>query len=170
MITAALTVGLTVAWGLSTGAHPSILLPLGAAALVFLLLGVTQGRAKPIGWAVGLLGAEYAAFLVEARGGVDLDVPLVAGALILIAELACWAASLLGVRLVETTLVARTARRLALLVFGALAVGSLLLLIASTQPPGGLVMTAFGAAGASGAIAQLLLISRHREQQRDATG
>jgi len=71
---------------------------------------------------------------------------------------------------IELSLVWRSARRLALVVVASIAVGSLLLLVASASIRGGIAVTAVGLAAAVTLIAQLVTIAQRRVSEGQDAG
>ena len=98
--------------------------------------------------------------LAADRETVDASAPLVAAGLLLLAELAYWSVELRSSGRAETGLLVRRLTALALLVFGAVLLG-LVVLVATTVPlGGGVVWDAVGVAAAAGALALLARLAR----------
>jgi hypothetical protein len=126
-----------------------------------LLLFVIMRRAEDVlAWAMLMLGIAYALSLVAHRRGVDEVSPLVAGGLLLAAELATWScAERREIRVERRVLLARGVA-IALLVAGGIAVSALVLALAAAPVGGGLGWTIIGAASAVGVIGLATRLAR----------
>lgn len=133
---------------------------LGALGVGVLLLGTAVRLAEAIPAGLTVVGAEYAVFLVLREDGLDAAAPLVAGALVLAAEIAYSAVEppLAPASLALRAL--RTARVLALTAGGA-GVGALLLYLSVADVGSGLVLELLGIAAAASALALVALLARH---------
>ena len=127
----------------------------GAAALL-LAAGLARRVALAIPVAVALLGAEYVALLGVEGGELDARAPLVAGALLGVAELGYWSLELLGAVADEAGTYLRRVALLATLLLGTIGAGVVLLAVVE-------VVSASGAAvdllGALAAVAALILVA-----------
>jgi hypothetical protein len=110
--------------------------------------------------AIALLGAEYVAILGVETDALDARAPLVAGALIAVAELAYWSLELRGAVVDEPGTYLRRIALLALLVLGVVAVGTGVLTLVEAIAAGGVVVDILGAAAALGAVALVALAAR----------
>ena len=81
---------LVVAAVLREGGHDVLLLVLGAAAVVVMAAGLVLRWSGALALGVALLGAQQATRLALGPDALDEATPLVAGALLLAAELAWW--------------------------------------------------------------------------------
>jgi hypothetical protein len=126
-----------------------------------LLLFVIMRRAEDVlAWSILMLGVAYSLSLVTHRHGVDEASPLVAGGLLLAAELATWScAERREIRVERQVLVAR-GTAVALLVVGGVGVSALVLALAAAPVGGGLGWTILGAAAAVGVIGLATRLSR----------
>ena len=110
----------------------------------------------------GSLGAAYLA-LVYARGEeLGAAAPAVAGALLLVAELAWCSLELAGSSAHHPRLLARRLALIGAQAVGAVGLGYLLLLIAAAPLPGGVAYTAAGAAAALAAVGVLSRLAGSR--------
>lgn len=132
----------------------------GVAAVAVLAAGLVLRVALAVPVAVAFLGAGYAALLGFEGGGLDLAAPLLAAALLLVAELAYWSLELRGRVAGEPGTALRRAALLAGLLFLALASGTALLALVDGLAAGGAAVDAVGAAAAIGAVALLLVAAR----------
>jgi hypothetical protein len=126
-----------------------------------LLLFVILRRAEDVlAWSMLMLGVAYSLSLVTHRRGVDQGAPLVAGGLLLAAELATWScAERREVRVERPVLVARGVA-IGLLVVGGVGVSALVLALAAAPVGGGLAWTILGAASAVGVIGLATRLAR----------
>jgi hypothetical protein len=127
----------------------------------FLLLFVIMRRAEDVlAWSILMLGIAYALSLAAHHRGVDAVSPLVAGGLLLAAELATWScAERREIRVERRVLVARGVA-IALLVAGGIGVSALVLALAAAPVGGGLGWTILGAASAVGVIGLATKLAR----------
>ena len=126
-----------------------------------LLLFVVMRRAEDVlAWSILMLGVAYSLSLVTHRRGVDEVSPLVAGGMLLAAELATWScAERREIRVERRVLVSRGAA-IALLVIGGIGVSTLVLGLAAAPVGGGLGWTILGAASAVGVIGLATRLAR----------
>lgn len=129
-------------------------------ALAVLTGGLVLRLAVAIPTALVMLGAEYAAIVGFEADALDTRAPLVAAALLALAELAYWSLELRGPVLDEAGTYLRRIALLATLVVGAVAFGAAVLAIVEVAAAGGVVVDVLGAAAALGAVALLALASR----------
>lgn len=150
-------------------AHAALEEPLlglcGAAAAAVLALSLVLGRAGGVAPAVVIVAAGYAGTLViRDADAFDAGAPLVACALLLVAELAFWSVELAGIGQAEPrTLLRRLGAMLALAVVAlGLAAG---VLVATAVPlGGGLIWNLVGVAAAAGAIALIAKLAASAER------
>jgi hypothetical protein len=145
---------------LTADVHQLELALLGAAAVLLLALSVAAALPSLVPWPVVLLAAEYAWSL----GGGDVDTlsPLVAGMLLVIAELAYWSLELRSRTHDAERLVERRAGLIAALGIGAVALGGLVLAATSVQLGAGVTTDLVGVAAAVAALAVVATLARSR--------
>ena len=126
-----------------------------------LLLFVVMRRAEDVlAWSILMLGVAYSLSLITHRRGVDEVAPLVAGGMLLAAELATWScAERREIRVERRVLVSRGVA-IVLLVSGGIGVSTLVLGLAAAPVGGGLGWTILGAASAVGVIGLATRLAR----------
>lgn len=137
--------------------HPG-LLPVGAAGVFVLVVGLVLGRPAAVPWALAGIGVAYAATLDP--GDLDGRVPLYATGLLVTGELAYWALQLRDAARDEPGIALRRVIALLVTAVAAVVAGSLLVALAHVPLRGGLVVEAVGLAAAIGALAVLLMAAR----------
>lgn len=154
------TAGLAATVALTADVHRLELALLGAAAVLLLVLSLVATLPSLIPWPVVLLAAEYAWSL----GGGDVDTlsPLVAGVLIVIAELAYWSLELRSRTHDAERLAERRAGLIAALGIGAVALGGLVLAATSVPLGTGVTTDLVGVAAAVAALAVVATLARSR--------
>ena len=110
--------------------------------------------------AIALLGAEYVAILGFETDALDTRAPLVAGALLAVAELAYWSLELRVPVVDEAGTYLRRIALLATFVLGVVGIGAIVLTFVETVAAGGVAVDLLGAAAALGALALLALAAR----------
>jgi hypothetical protein len=130
------------------------------AALAVLTLGLALNVPVAVPAAIALLGAEYVAILGFESDALDTRAPLVAGALLAIAELAYWSLELRVAVVDEAGTYPRRIALLATLVLSVIGLGVVLLTLVETVAAGGVAVDILGAAAALGAVALLALAAR----------
>ena len=134
----------------------------GAVTAAFLLAaGLALRVALVIPGAVAILGTEYVALLGFEGEAIDLRAPLVAAALLAVAELGYWSLELRRAVADEAGTSLRRLALLALLLLGVLGLGVVLLTVVEAVSAGGPGVDALGAVAAVGALALLALAARH---------
>jgi hypothetical protein len=129
-------------------------------AAVLLAAGLTLRLAVVVPVAVAILGSEYLALLGFEGGALDTRVPLVAAALLAVAELGYWSLELRGKVRDEAGTSLRRLGLLAALLLGVLALGAVVLTLVEAVSAGGPAVDLLGAAAAIGALALLALAAR----------
>ena len=139
-------------------AHANVLVTVVAVAL--LAAGLVFNVPVTVPAAVALFGAEYVAILGFETDALDTRAPLVAAALLAVAELAYWS---LELRLPVVDEAGTHLRRIALLatfLVGVAAIGAVVLTLVEVVVAGGVAVDLLGAAAALGALALLALAAR----------
>lgn len=126
-----------------------------------LLLFVILRRAEDVlAWSILMLGLAYSLSLVTHHRGVDEAAPLVAGGLLLAAELASWSVTERREIRVERRVLAARGTAIALLVVTGVGMSALVLGLAAAPVGGGLGWTILGAASAVGVIGLATRLAR----------
>jgi hypothetical protein len=129
-------------------------------ALTVLTAGLALRLPVTIPVAIALLGAEYVAILGFEADALDTRAPLVAGALLAVAELAYWSLELRGPVVDEAGTYLRRIALLATLVVSFVGVGAIMLALVEVIAAGGIAVDILGAAAAFGALGLLALAAR----------
>ena len=129
-------------------------------ALTVLAAGLALSISVAIPVAIGLLGAEYVAILGFETDVLDTQAPLVAGALLAVAELAFWSLELRTLVVDEAGTYLRRIALLATLVLGVVGIGAVMLTLVELVAAGGIAVDILGAVAALGALALLALAAR----------
>jgi hypothetical protein len=128
---------------------------------VVLLLFVMVRRAEDVlAWSILMLGVAYSLSLATHRSAVDELSPLVAGGLLLAAELATWSCAERREIRVERRVLAARGTAIGVLVAGGVGVSALVLGLAAAPIGGGLAWTILGAASAVGVIGLATRLAR----------
>ena len=133
-------------------------------ALALLAGGLVLSIPATIPAAVALLGAEYVAILGFETDALHTQAPLVAGALLAVAELAYWSLELRVPVADEAGTYLRRIALLATLLLGVVGLGAVVLTLVEVVAAGGIAVDIAGAAAALGAVA-LLALAAHRTGQ-----
>ena len=136
---------------------------LAVLAALLLAVGVATRFALTIPVAIGLLGAEYVTLLGFEGESLDTRAPVVAAALLAVAELAYWSLELRGGVDDEPGTYLRRIALLAGLLLGVATFGAVLLAVVAAVETEGPALDVLGAAAAVGA---LLLIARAARSAR----
>ena len=110
--------------------------------------------------AIALLGAEYVAIVGFETDAIDTRAPLVAGALLAVAELGYWSLELRGPVVDEAGTYLRRIALLATLIVGVVGVGAVVLTLVEVVAASGVAVDILGAAAALTALALLALAAR----------
>ena len=132
----------------------------GAVALTVLAAGLALRLPVTVPVAIAILGAEYVAILGFEADALDTRAPLVAGALLAVAELAYWSLELRGPVVDEAGTYLRRIALLSTLVVSVIGVGVMMLALVEVVDAGGVAVDILGAAAAIGALALLALAAR----------
>ena len=151
---------LVVAAVLREGGHDVLLLVIGAAALAVIAAGLVLRWSGALALGVALLGAQQATRLALGPDALDQATPLVAGALLLAAELAWWSIEPRAPAFAEPrVLVGRVA-----VVAGCCGLGALLaafvVLAAGVPLEGGIALELVGVVAAAAAVAVVAAVAR----------
>jgi hypothetical protein len=133
---------------------------LTATAVVLVVAGLAVGVALAVPVAVALLGTAYVALLGFEGDALDVRAPLVAAALLAVAELGYWSLELRGAVADEPGAYLRRLALLAAELAGVTTAGVVLLAIVQGVETGGPAIDVLGAVAAIGALALLALASR----------
>jgi hypothetical protein len=152
--------GLAAAIALTADAHRLALALIGAAAVLLLAVSLAASLPSFIPWPLVLLAAEYAWSL--GGGGIDPLAPLVAGALLVIAELSYWSLELRSRTHDADRLTERRAGLIAALGIGSVALGGLVLAATSVRVGTGIATDLVGVAAAVAALAVVATLARSR--------
>ena len=126
-----------------------------------LLLFVIMRRAEDVlAWSMLMLGIAYSLTLLTHHRGVDEASPLVAGGLLLAAELASWSCAERREVRVERRVLAARGVAIAWLVVGGVGVSTLVVSLAAAPVGGGLGWTILGGASAVGVIGLATRLAR----------
>jgi len=132
----------------------------GGIGAMLLLFMIARRAEDVLAWSILMLGVAYSLSLVTHHRGVDEVSPLVAGGLLLAAELATWScAERSEIRVERRVLVARGVA-IAMLVVGGVGVSALVLGLAAAPVGCGLAWTILGAASAVGVIGLATRLAR----------
>jgi hypothetical protein len=145
---------------LATPRAPGLVTGLGIAGVALLIVGAVVGASDFVAGGIALAGSSYLLVVLFGEGGVDLRAPLVAGALVLAAELAY---SALEPPLAPAAPAVRALRagRVAVTVIGAVGVAALVLFASVAELGSPAVLQAVGIVAAVAALGMLALLA-HR--------
>jgi hypothetical protein len=138
---------------------PGLVLGIGLAGIAALILGAALRVSDLLPVGIAFAGASYLLFALFGEGDVDLRAPLVAGALVLAAELA-YSSLEPPVAPASRWLWARRASRVAFTAAGAVAVAALVLLVSLGDTGSGGLVQALGVASAVSALGLLAWLAR----------
>jgi hypothetical protein len=133
---------------------------LGGTAAVVLAAGLLFRIALAVPVAVALLGAGYVALLGFERDALDGNAPLVAAALLAVAELGYWSLELRSAVADERGTYLRRLALLATMLAGVTTIGVALLAVVESVEAGGAGIDVLAAIAAVGALALLALAAR----------
>ena len=128
--------------------------------MLILAAGLTLRVAAALSVAVAILGSEYVALLGFEGEALDTRAPVVAAALLAVAELGYWSLELRRPVADEAGTSLRRLGLLAGLLVGVVALGVVLLVLVEAVSAGGPAIDLLGAAAAIGALALLALAAR----------
>lgn len=152
--------GLAATTVLRADGHELLLLSVGGAALVPLLLGLAVRWSPALALGVAILGAQQALRLALGSDELDTWAPASAGFLLLVAELAWWSIEPRVPAWSESWLAPlHLLRVLAICAAGAVLAG-LVLVVASSQVEGGVVLELVGVLAAISALAVVAWVAR----------
>ncbi len=137
----------------------TVLLSVGALAVTLLVLALATRWSPLLACALIAFGGEYAAFLLLSSGAVDARAPVVAAALLVVAELGYWSLER-GIPAAPLRVVLRRLAMLLALASASVPVGILVLAASGASLGRGLVLEAAGVAAAAAAVAFVARLSR----------
>jgi hypothetical protein len=146
----------------AAGRLPLVAAAPGALAVVVLAAALWRGWTTPVAWALALLASGYALSLSLGPDRVTIDAaaPVVAAALLVVAELAYWSLELRDPGRWEGPLLARRLAVLGTLALVSLALGSLVVVFTTLETGGGVGLTFLGVAAAVATLAILAGLAR----------
>jgi hypothetical protein len=152
--------GLVLATTFRAGGHDLLLLSVGGAALVPLLLGLALRWSPGLALGVAILGVQQGLRLALGSKELDTWAPAAAGVLLFVAELAWWSIEPRIPAWAETALAPlRLAGVLGVCAAGAL-LAALVLVAASSQFTGGVLLELAGMLAAISAVAVVAWVAR----------
>jgi hypothetical protein len=129
-------------------------------ALTVLAAGLALRIPITVPAAIAVLGAEYVAILGFEADTLDTQAPVVAGALLAVAELAYWSLELRVPVVDEAGTYLRRLALLAALIVGVVGVGAIMLTLVEVVEAGGVPVDVLGAVAALGALGLLAFAAR----------
>ena len=138
---------------------------LGATTAILLAAGLLFRVAVAVPVAIALLGAGYVALLGFEGDALDTRAPLVAAALLAVAELGYWSLELRGAVADEPGAYLRRLALLAVQLAGVTTVGVVLLAIVEGVETGGTAIDVLGAVAAIGVLAFLALAAASKIEE-----
>jgi hypothetical protein len=156
-----IALGIAASWPFARG--QGFLLAIGGAAITCLALGLTAIWVRGLAWAIVLLAASFLVRVQLEPATASAWTPLLAGALLLVAELGYWSFELDAS---DTAGRGSTPRRLVevlLLALAAAAAGELVLDLGAILPLSGAGVLVLGVAAATGVLGIMLRLARRAE-------
>jgi hypothetical protein len=147
---------------LREGGHDVLLLAGGGVALAVLFAGLVLRWNAALAVGVALLGAQQATRLALGPEAVDEATPLVATALLLVAELAWWSVEPRVRAWGHLGVLARRIGTLVLTCVAALTVSAVVVVAAGAPVNGGTLLELLGVAAAAAALALVAAVARTR--------
>jgi hypothetical protein len=145
---------------LREGGHDVLLLAIGGAAFALLLAGLLLRWSGALAAGVALLGAQQATRLALGPEAVDEAIPLLAAALLLVAELAWWSIEPRVPAWWQAGVLARRVGTLVLACAGSLVVSALVVVAAGAPVRGGTLLELTGVVASVGALAVVAVVAR----------
>jgi hypothetical protein len=136
----------------------------GALAFGLLAACLVMGWPLPIGAALLLLAAQYAAALALLDAAADAAAPLYAAGLLLVGELSYWSLELRAPGREESRVLTRRLTLLAALAVVAGSLGVFVLAVTSASVGGGVVWDSVGVAAAVGVLAIIARLARQQSR------
>jgi hypothetical protein len=146
---------------LRDGGHDVLLLVIGAAAVVLLLVGLLLRWSAALAVAIALLGAQQATRLGLGPDALDEATPLVAGGLLLAAELAWWSIEPRVPAWAEPRVAVWRVATVALTCVAAMVVSAVVVVAAGAPVAGGTLLLLTGIVAATAALAVLAFVARN---------
>jgi hypothetical protein len=146
----------------TAGRLPLLAAAPGVLAVLALSLALWRGWPTAVAWALALLAGGYALALSlgPERATIDAAAPVVAAALLVVAELAYWSLELREPGRWEGPLLARRLAVLGTLALVSLALGSVVVVFTTLETGGGVGLTVLGVAAAVATLAILAGLAR----------
>jgi hypothetical protein len=129
-------------------------------ALTVLAAGLVLRLPLTVPVAIAILAAEYVAILGFETDALDTRAPLVAAALLAVAELAYWSLELRGPVVDEAGTYLRRIALLATLIASVVGIGAIMLALVEVVDAGGVAVDILGAVAAFGALGLVALAAR----------
>jgi len=148
----------------ATGLLQSAGVRVAALALLVLVMALVLGWSPLVPVAIALAGGIYAAQLAVDDDALDTSAPVIAAALLLVAELAYWSLEERDLRPGDPGDGLRHAAFVAILAIGALLAGALLLALVDAVRAESLALDVLGAAAAAAILAAVVVAARGRDR------
>ncbi|HEY8680197.1 MAG TPA: hypothetical protein VIN01_04015 [Candidatus Dormibacteraeota bacterium] len=157
----AVAVGIAASWPIARDG--GFLLLLGSAGIFCLCLGLLAFWVRGLAWGIALLGATFLLRVQLDPTTASAWTPVVAGALLLLAELGYWSFEVGGSRGHGSAGARRRLLEVLLLVVAAAAVCELVLDLGALLPVSGSWLLVLGVAAVTGLLAMMLRLARRAE-------
>jgi hypothetical protein len=157
----AVAVSIAASWPIARDG--GFLLLLGSAGVFCICLGLLAVWVRGLAWGIALLGATFLLRVQLDPTTASAWTPVVAGALLLLAELGYWSFEADGSRGASSAGAARRLLEVLLLVVAASAVSELVLDLGAILPVSGSWVLVLGVAAVTGLLAMLLRLARRAE-------
>jgi hypothetical protein len=157
----AVAVGIAASWPIARDG--GFLLLFGSAGIFCLCLGLLAFWVRGLAWGIALLGATFLLRVQLDPTTASAWTPVVAGALLLLAELGYWSFEVDRSRGVGSAGAARRLLEVLLLVVAAAAVSELVLDVGDILPISGSWVLVLGVAAVTGLLAMMLRLARRAE-------
>jgi hypothetical protein len=152
--------GLGAAGVLREGGHDALLLVIGSVAVAALAVGLLLRWSAALAIGVALLGAQQAVRLALGADALDAWTPVIAAALLLVAELAWWSIEPRIPAWAQPGVAARRAGAVLLACIAGTLVSAVVVLAAGERVGGGTALEAAGVVAAIGTLAVVAWVAR----------